>query len=167
MSEATAKTHLTDVFSKLGVSNRAELVARPIEQATAHLRHFGVTPVGAVDAKRPGNCSPCGCRPKAQSDLSYRCTTILAVRKKRSISMPPELDQKIEAAARESGMSYSGWLASTARKEFIIQSGLTAVSEFERQDGAFTPEELADADHWTAEVLKRAKRSGARRRRSA
>jgi len=31
-------------------------------------------------------------------------------RKKRSISMPPELDSSIEAAAAE-GTSYSGWLA--------------------------------------------------------
>jgi hypothetical protein len=81
--------------------------------------------------------------------------------------MPPELDQKIEAAAEDAGMTYSGWLASTARKEFLIQAGLQAVAQFEHEHGAFTAEELADAERWTDDALKRAKRSGARQRRSA
>ena len=41
--------------------------------------------------------------------------------------MPPDLDQQIEAAAEQAGMTYSGWLAATARKEFVIQAGLKAV----------------------------------------
>jgi hypothetical protein len=81
--------------------------------------------------------------------------------------MPPELDQKIEAAAEQAGMTYSGWLAATARKEFLIQAGLQAVAQFEHERGAFTAEELADAERWTDDALKRAKRSGGRQRRSA
>ena len=81
--------------------------------------------------------------------------------------MPPELDQQIEAAAKQAGMTYSGWLAVTARKEFIVQTGLNAVAEFEREHGAFTAKELADADRWTDDALKRSKRSGSRQRRSA
>lgn len=77
--------------------------------------------------------------------------------------MPPDLDQQIEAAAEQAGMTYSGWLAATARKEFIIQTGLKAVAEFERQHGTFTAEELADADRWADDAAKRAKRSGTRR----
>lgn len=84
----------------------------------------------------------------------------MPMRKKRSISMPPDLDAEIAAAAAEAGMSYSGWLASTARKEFTIRAGLAAVSEFEREHGAFTPEELAEADEWAATVDERARRSG-------
>jgi hypothetical protein len=42
----------------------------------------------------------------------------VAVRKKRSVSIPPDLDAQIEAAAGESGMTYSAWLAAAARKEF-------------------------------------------------
>jgi hypothetical protein len=101
--------------------------------------------------------------------LSYRCATIgsVAVRKKRSISMPPELDAAIETAAAQAGMTYSAWLAETARKEFAIGAGLAAVAEYERQHGAFTPEELAEAETWAESAVSRSKRSGSRQRRSA
>jgi hypothetical protein len=85
----------------------------------------------------------------------------MPLRKKRSISMPPDLDAEIAAAAAEAGMSYSAWLANTARKEFTIRAGLEAVSQFERDHGAFTPEELAEADEWAATVAERTRRSGA------
>jgi hypothetical protein len=60
----------------------------------------------------------------------------MAVRKKRSISMPPELDADIAAAAAKAGMSYSAWVADTVRKEFTIRAGLAAVSQFERDHAA-------------------------------
>ena len=85
---------------------------------------------------------------------------IVAVRKKRSISMPPDLDAEIAAAAALAGMSYSGWLADTARKEFTIRAGLAAVGQFEQDHGAFTPEELAEAQQWAATALERARRTG-------
>src|SRR5690348_7640033 len=44
--------------------------------------------------------------------LCYR--QCVAVRKKRSISIPPELDAEIAAAAEAAGMSYSAWVAQTA-----------------------------------------------------
>ena len=84
----------------------------------------------------------------------------MAVRKKRSISMPPELDAEIAAAAEQSGMTYSAWLADTARKEFTIRAGLAAVSEFERDHGAFSPAELADADVWAVTAMRRAGEAG-------
>ena len=74
----------------------------------------------------------------------------MAVRKKRSISMPPDLDAEIAAAAEHAGMSYSSWLAATARKEFTIRAGLDAVAQFEDEHGAFTPAELADTGEWAA-----------------
>ncbi|MGA3152957.1 MAG: hypothetical protein ACLPN6_29525 [Streptosporangiaceae bacterium] len=79
----------------------------------------------------------------------------MAVRKKRSISMPPDLDADIAAAAAEAGLSYSAWLAATARKEFTIRAGLAAVSQFEHDNGAFTAEEIADADAWAARAIGR------------
>jgi hypothetical protein len=91
----------------------------------------------------------------------------MAVRKKRSVSIPPDLDAQIEAAAVEAGMTYSAWLAATARKEFTIRAGLKAVAEFERELGAFSPEEIAEADQWTRDALERSSRRGSRRRRSA
>jgi hypothetical protein len=77
----------------------------------------------------------------------------MAVRKKRSISMPPDLDAEIAAAAADAGLSYSAWLADTARREFTIRAGLAAVSKFEQDHGAFTAEEIADADAWAAHAI--------------
>jgi hypothetical protein len=90
----------------------------------------------------------------------------MAVRKKRSISMPPDLDAAIAAAADDAGLSYSAWLAETARKEFTIRAGLAAVRQFEHEHGAFSREELADADAWAAQAVagSGASRAGARRR---
>jgi hypothetical protein len=91
----------------------------------------------------------------------------VAVRKKRSISMPPELDAEIAAAAAEAGLSYSAWLADTARKEFTIRAGLAAVSQFEQEHGAFTADELADADAWAVQAIERSGQTRAGGRRSA
>ncbi len=85
---------------------------------------------------------------------------LMAVRKKRSISMPPELDAEIAAAAEHAGMSYSAWLADTARKEFTIRAGLAAVSQFEADHGPFTPDELSEAEQWAAAAVQRASRTG-------
>jgi hypothetical protein len=84
----------------------------------------------------------------------------MAVRKKRSISLPPELDAEIAAAAAQAGMSYSAWLADTARKEFTIRAGLAAVSEYEHEHGAFSAAEIADADEWAAGAIQRAGQTG-------
>src|SRR5579863_380981 len=56
---------------------------------------------------------------------------VMAVRKKRSISLPPDLDDQIAAAAEQAGVTYSAWLAATARKEFTLRAGLLAVAEYE------------------------------------
>jgi hypothetical protein len=88
----------------------------------------------------------------------------VAVRKKRSISMPPDLDAEIAAAAAEAGQSYSAWLAETAKKEFTVRAGLAAVGEFEREHGAFTAAELAEAEDWAARATDR---TATARRRSA
>lgn len=86
--------------------------------------------------------------------MCYR--EIMAVRKKRSISLPPELDDQIAAAAEQAGMTYSAWLAATARKEFTLRVGLAAVADYEHDHGPFTPQELADADAWAEYALSRA-----------
>ncbi len=78
----------------------------------------------------------------------------MAVRKKRSISIPPDLDAEIAAAAQAAGVSYSAWLAQTARKEFIIRAGLEAVSQYEAEHGPFTPDEIARADEWAASATQ-------------
>jgi hypothetical protein len=78
----------------------------------------------------------------------------MAVRKKRSISIPPELDAEIAAAAAAAGLSYSAWVAQTARKEFTIRAGLEAVSQYEAEHGPFSPAETAEADEWAARLTQ-------------
>lgn len=70
--------------------------------------------------------------------------------------MPPDLDDQIVAAAEQAGMTYSAWLAATARKEFTIRAGLAAIADYEQEHGAFTPAELADADRWATTALGQA-----------
>ncbi|MGH2885969.1 MAG: hypothetical protein ACRDPA_25290 [Solirubrobacteraceae bacterium] len=83
------------------------------------------------------------------------------------MSIPPDLDAQIEAAATEAGMTYSAWLAAAARKEFTIRAGLQAVADFERQQGAFSAEEIAEADQWTYQALERSGGNSTRPSRSA
>lgn len=91
----------------------------------------------------------------------------MAVRRKRSVSIPPSLDAAIAAAAQASGTTYSAWVAAAAHKELLIQDGLEAVAEFERTHGAFSAEELAEGDTWAQDAIERSRRSGEARRRSA
>jgi hypothetical protein len=91
----------------------------------------------------------------------------VALRKKRSISIPPDLDASIEEAAKAAGTTYSGWLAATARKELTLRAGLAAVAAYERAEGAFTEDEIAEADTWARDALARSRRSGSRPRRTA
>ena len=89
----------------------------------------------------------------------------MAVRKKRSISLPPDLDAEIAAAAEQDGMSYSAWLADAARKEFTIRAGLNAVASYEEEHSPITPDELAAADEWVTAALRRPA-AGQKRRRA-
>jgi hypothetical protein len=91
----------------------------------------------------------------------------MGVRKRRSVSIPPELDAQIEAAAGQAGTSYSAWLTDVARKELAIRAGLEAVAEFEREYGAFSAAELAESQAWARDAVARSRRTGQRRRRSA
>ena len=83
------------------------------------------------------------------------------------MSIPPDLDAQIETAAAEAGVTYSAWLAATARKEFTVRAGLEAVAEFEREQGAFSPAEIAEAEQWAQEALERSAKDRSRRKRTA
>jgi hypothetical protein len=91
----------------------------------------------------------------------------MAVRRKRSISVPPDLDAQIRAEATREGVTYSAWLADAARKELTIRAGLSAVAEVERELGAFTPEELAEAERWSRAAIARKHRRASHTRRAA
>ena len=73
--------------------------------------------------------------------------------RKRSVSLPPDLDARIEQAAAAESTTFSGWLAEAARKEFTIRAGFAGVAAFELEHGALTPSERAEAAVWADSVL--------------
>ena len=66
-----------------------------------------------------------------------------------SISLPPEVEDAIRAAAEAAGLPVSVWLARAAERaaaeQVAIADGLAAVAEFEADDGALTAAERAEA----------------------
>jgi hypothetical protein len=82
----------------------------------------------------------------ALSQLSYRLCYpgSVAQREKRSISLPPELAQAVEEAARAEGLTFSAWLARTAARRLKLDAGRQALAEWERENGPLTPEERAE-----------------------
>jgi hypothetical protein len=67
----------------------------------------------------------------------------MARRHKRSISLPPDLDQAIEVAAELAGMTVSAWLAETVAHRLRLEAGRDALAQWEAEQGALSPEELA------------------------
>jgi hypothetical protein len=67
----------------------------------------------------------------------------MATRQKRSISLPPPLDDAIERAAAMEGTTVSAWLASAAAHRLRMQAGWEGLEAWEAEHGALTPEELA------------------------
>lgn len=72
-----------------------------------------------------------------------------------SISVPPETEQAIRAAADAAGMPVSSWLAQVAREQAVEQAaiadGLAAVREYEAENGRIEPS--AAERSWANEVL--------------
>jgi hypothetical protein len=88
----------------------------------------------------------------------------MAIRAKRSVSLPPDLARRIERAAAREDTTVSAWIASTAEHRLKIEDGLRAVAEFERENGAFTPAELARGRAIVDAALGIRERPRARRR---
>ncbi|MEZ5142227.1 MAG: hypothetical protein R2726_06860 [Acidimicrobiales bacterium] len=74
--------------------------------------------------------------------LYYR--RVMAQRHKRSISLPPELDEAIEGAAHAEGTTVSAWIAETAAHRLRLDAGRSAIAAWEADNGALTPDELAE-----------------------
>jgi hypothetical protein len=79
--------------------------------------------------------------------------------KKLSIALDVEVAATASRAAARAGQSLSAWLNDAAENALAIERGLEAVREWEAEHGAFTAEELAEADR----VLDRQARRSARR----
>ena len=77
--------------------------------------------------------------------------TLMAVRK-ISVSLDENVVELARRAAEAQGKSLSAWLSDTAAHAARIQAGLRAVAEFEAEHGAFTEEELREADEALARL---------------
>lgn len=62
-----------------------------------------------------------------------------------SITMPPELGEAVRRAAERTGMSVSSWLSAAAAQRLRNDLLGAALDAWEAEDGAFSPDELAQA----------------------
>ncbi len=71
---------------------------------------------------------------------------ILEVRvHKMSISMDPELGERARLGAERSGQALSQWIAEAVAARLRSESLGAFLDEYERDEGEFTPDELAAA----------------------
>lgn len=59
-----------------------------------------------------------------------------------STSFPADVGDEIRSAARRSGLSASAWLTEAARAQLRAEALRDALDAYQREQGAFTPEEL-------------------------
>ncbi len=86
----------------------------------------------------------------------------MAQRHKRSISLPPDLDDEIQRAATSSGTTVSAWLAETAAHRLRLEAGRSAIAAWEVEHGALTSAEVVDGLERARRLLGR----GVQRRRA-
>lgn len=72
---------------------------------------------------------------------------------KLAITVDPDVHQRIVAAAAQDGISVSAWMTAAARRTLLVRDGLDAIAEWERDNGAFTDDELAVARSTVAEEV--------------
>ncbi|MGH9070742.1 MAG: hypothetical protein ACRDX8_06145 [Acidimicrobiales bacterium] len=68
----------------------------------------------------------------------------MAVREKRSVSLPPDLAADIQKAAEETGTTFSGWLADAAAHRLRLEEGAKGIHAWEAENGPLTDEERAE-----------------------
>lgn len=74
----------------------------------------------------------------------------MAIRTKRSISLPPDLDAQIRVKAQREGQTYSAWLADAARRQ--LTAGGPSLIELIREAPSFDLLELERAPDAGREV---------------
>lgn len=72
---------------------------------------------------------------------------------KLAITVDPDVHERIVSAAAQEGVSVSAWMTEAARRALVVRDGLAAVAEWERRNGALTPEEMAAARQRVAPEL--------------
>lgn len=79
----------------------------------------------------------------------------MAVRQKRSISLPPELADAIHRAANAHGMTVSAWIAETAAHRLRLDAGRRGIVEWEQDNGPLSTDELAEGLARARALLRR------------
>jgi hypothetical protein len=64
---------------------------------------------------------------------------------KLAITVDPDVHKEILAAAAHDRVSVSAWMTVAAREALHRRAGLAAVARWEKQNGAFTTEEMDEA----------------------
>jgi HicB family len=64
---------------------------------------------------------------------------------KLAITVDPEVHAQVVAAAAADGVSVSAWMTEAARRVLLVRDGLTAVAEWEAEQGPLTAAEMAAA----------------------
>jgi hypothetical protein len=72
---------------------------------------------------------------------------------KLAITVDPDVHDRIVSAAAEEGVSVSAWMTAAARRTLLVRDGLSAVAEWERDNGELTDAELREARLRVAEEL--------------
>lgn len=72
---------------------------------------------------------------------------------KLAITVDPDVHERVVSAAAEDGVSVSAWMTEAARRTLVVRDGLTAVAEWERENGALSDAEMKAARLRVAEEL--------------
>jgi hypothetical protein len=72
---------------------------------------------------------------------------------KLAITVDPDVHERIVSAAAEEGVSVSAWMTAAARRTLLVRDGLSAVAEWEGDNGALTDDELNVARSSVAEEI--------------
>lgn len=86
---------------------------------------------------------------------------------KKSVSLEAGVAERVETAAQEDGMSFSTWLSAAAERQLILREGRRGVSDWEREAGRLTDEELAAGEVLLDRLLSEATRSSGSSRAAA
>jgi hypothetical protein len=72
---------------------------------------------------------------------------------KLAITVDSYVHERVVAAAADEGVSVSAWMTAAARRSLLVRDGLRAVSEWEKEHGAFSDAEIEAARRRVADEV--------------
>jgi len=75
--------------------------------------------------------------------------------RKLSVALDESIAGAAADAAEREGLSLSAWLSRAAERALLLDRGLEAVRDWERDNSALTDAELSDADEVLNRILRR------------